>query len=159
MIKKSDPPGPPDAKLFELTAAIQPARRAWLQAANIVLTKQGLTIPLATLLVHVARLGGRAPQGFLAQEIGVNPAALVRTLDQGEAAKLLVRHVAGDRRIRVIELTPKGKEEVQRVEAASAALRRQLLANISASDIETCTRVLRQFETAANEYVKEDRVG
>jgi MarR family transcriptional regulator for hemolysin len=145
------------AALFDFTVSIQPARRAWLQAAAIVFQKQGLSIPLGTMLLHIAKLGDQATQSALAKATGVNPAAVVRTLDQGEAAKLITRQVGDDRRMRFIALTDEGKSQVEIARAGLAELRVTLLSHIEIADIAAATRVLRAFEDAANHYVTNDR--
>lgn len=147
-----------DAALFDLTVAIQPTRRAWMQAVGAVLASSGLSISLATVVLVVSRSGPRVPQSTVALEVGVNPAALVRTLDQGEVAGLLARRaVEGDRRIREIELLPAGRACAQRIEESLAALRRTLLGGVSAADVETAIRVLHLLESAAATYAKEER--
>src|SRR3546814_7344473 len=98
------PMTPLDASLYNVTIAIQPARRVWIQAAGAALANSGLSVSVAAVVVLVARLGPGVQQKVLAIEAGVNPAALVRTLDQGEAAGLLTRRdVPENRRIKVIE--------------------------------------------------------
>src|SRR3546814_3353026 len=106
------PMTPLDASLYNFTIAIQPARRVWIQAAGAALANSGLSVSVAAVVVLVARLGPGVQQKVLAIEAGVNPAALVRTLDQGEAAGLLTRRdVPENRRIKVIDLLPERSEE------------------------------------------------
>src|SRR3546814_3802012 len=63
-------------------------------------------------------------QHGLALEVGVNPAALVRTLDRGEAAGLLERNaVSGDRRSNAVSLLPKGEKLAKAMERRVADLR------------------------------------
>src|SRR3546814_20386150 len=80
-----------DASLYNFTMAIQPARRVWIQAAGAALANSGLSVSVAAVVVLVARLGPGVQQKVLAIEAGVNPAALVLTLAQGEAAGHLTR--------------------------------------------------------------------
>src|SRR3546814_16065507 len=82
-----------------LTNAVQPVRRAWVQAASVIIADFGLSTSLGTVVILTSRLGPAVPQKELALEVGVNPAALVRTLDRGAAAGLLERKaVSGDPR-------------------------------------------------------------
>src|SRR3546814_12964170 len=91
----------------------------------------GLSVSVAAFVVLVARLGPGVQQKVLAIEAGVNPAALVRTLDQGEAAGLLTRRdVPENRRIKVIDLLPEGQKLAQQMEASLAALRKKVLGDI-----------------------------
>src|SRR3546814_3820481 len=95
-------------------------------------------------LILTSRLGPAVPQKELALEVGVNPAALVRTLDRGEAAGLLERNaVSGDRRSNAVSLLPKGEKLAKAMERRVADLRRALLSNLPPEEIETATRILR----------------
>src|SRR3546814_1932776 len=83
-------------------------------------------------------------QNVLAEEVGVNPGAMVRILDQAEAAGLLERRAsAEDRRVNTVHILPKGKCLAEKMEAAVADLREALLGDLPVEDIETATRVLR----------------
>src|SRR3546814_1400381 len=96
--------------LFDLTNAVQPVRRACVQAASVIIADFGLSTSLGTVVILTSRLGPAVPQKELALEVGVNPAALVRTLDRGEAAGLLERNaVSGDRRSNAVSLLPDRK--------------------------------------------------
>src|SRR3546814_13214637 len=88
-----------DSILFDLTSAVQPVRRAWVQAASVIIADFGLSTSLGTVVILTSRLGPAVPQKELALEGGVNPAALVRTLDRGEAAGLLERTRSDKRRV------------------------------------------------------------
>ncbi|HIE1388999.1 TPA: MarR family winged helix-turn-helix transcriptional regulator [Pseudomonas aeruginosa] len=145
-----------DELLYDLTVAIQPTRRAWVQAAGIALAGCGLSVPLATVIVVAYRLGRRVSQNTLALEVGVNPAALVRTLDQGEKTALLKRCDGNaDRRTKEIELLPAGEAAARRIEDDIARMRRQLFGDLPARDVEAAIRVLRHLESAATSYVRQ----
>ncbi len=147
-----------DSTLFDFSVSIQPARRAWNQAASAVLASSGLSMSVGVTVILAFRLGQDALQGTIAAEAGVNPAAMVRTLDQAEEAGLLRRHEApGNRRGKVIQLLPKGKKIAQKMEVALAVLRRELLSDIPASDIEAATRVLRTLEARSLAHIQEER--
>lgn len=145
-----------ERQLFSFTAAIQPARRAWTQAAATVLADESLTMSLAVVIL-LAHRQADLHQKMLADEVGVNPAAVVRLLDQGEAAGLLDRHDApADRRIKLVKLTRKGKQVAGRLEKAASALRVQLLGDIPQADVDTATRVLRQLEERSIRYLADE---
>ncbi|WP_164080762.1 MarR family winged helix-turn-helix transcriptional regulator [Stenotrophomonas maltophilia] len=147
-----------DRLLYDLTVAIQPTRRAWVQAAGIALTACGLSVPLATVILTVYRSGRGVPQNSVALEVGVNPAALVRTLDQGEKAALLKRCDGKvDRRTKEIELLPAGEATARQIEEDIARLRRQLLGELPEQDVEAAIRVLRHLESAATGYAKQGK--
>ena len=93
-------------------------------------------------MLLVSRMGDGVLQNVLADCIGVHPAALVRTLDQAEAAGLLERRmVTGNRRLRAIHLQDAGQELAERLEKALNALRAEVLGSIPREDVETATRV------------------
>ncbi len=146
------------AALYALTTAIQPVRRAWWKAATIALEGSGLSVSLATVVLLVYRHGGGVRQGVLAEDAGVNPAALVRTLDQAEEARLLARRgAAGDRRAKGVHLLPEGERLALIMEANIAELRRRLLGDLPQDEIETATRVLRQFEERIGAFLQDAR--
>ncbi|BAV65315.1 MarR family winged helix-turn-helix transcriptional regulator [Sphingobium cloacae] len=150
---------PVDSSLFDLTNAVQPVRRVWGQAANTVITEFGLSPSLGTVVILTSRLGPAVHQKDLALEVGVNPAALVRTLDQGEAAGLLERKVvAGDRRSNVVSLFPRGTELAKAMEQKLAKLRRDLLGDLPVEEIQTAARILRALEERAQAYVRRGQV-
>lgn len=139
--------------LFALTNSLQPARRAWQVAASRVLAESGLSLAVATPVLLVSRMGDGVLQNALAERIGVHPAALVRTLDQAEAAGLLERRmVPGNRRLRAIHLLDAGRVLAQQMEKALTELRAEVFGGIPKADVETATRVLRLMEERAREY-------
>ncbi|SDR90014.1 MULTISPECIES: MarR family winged helix-turn-helix transcriptional regulator [Halopseudomonas] len=141
------------AALYALTNAIQPVLRAWGQAANIALADSGLAPPLAKALLLACRLGDGIQQSVLAEEIGVNPGALVRTLDQAEAAGLLQRReVPHNRRARAIYVLAEGRRIALHMEAALEALRAELFEGLSESEVVSATRVLRLLEQGSIDY-------
>jgi len=146
---------PTDSALFDLTNALQPVRRAWVQAASAIIAEFGLSTSLGTAVLLTSRLGPAVPQKELTLEVGVNPAALVRTLDQGEAAGLLGRNaVSGDRRSNTVSLLPKGEKLAAAMERRLADLRRDLLDNLPPEEIEITTRILRTLEERAQIYMQ-----
>lgn len=148
----------PEPALYALTNALQPVRRAWVQAAGRVLASTGLSTSLATAVLFASRLGPRVQQKTLALELGINPAALVRLLDQGEAAGLLRRSgVEGDRRSKVVDLLAEGQRLADQMELTLAELRQELLGHVSTEEVETATRVLRLLEKRSAASLQDDR--
>lgn len=148
----------PDAVLYALTNTLQPVRRAWVQAAGRAIAGTGLSTSLATVVLLTSRLGPRVQQKTLALELGVNPAALVRSLDQGEAAGLLVRSgVESDRRSKVVDVLPQGQRLADGMERALATLRRDLLGDLPVEDVQTTTRVLRLLEERVLSWLQDER--
>jgi MarR family transcriptional regulator for hemolysin len=148
----------PPAALYALTTAIQPVRRAWVKATATVLEGSGLSVPVAAVVLLVFRHGGGMRQNALAEEAGVNPAALVRTLDQAQAAGLLERQDApDDRRAKGVHLLPEGERLALIMEANVAELRAKLLGDLTQEEIETAARVLRCFEDRIGRFLQDGR--
>jgi MarR family transcriptional regulator for hemolysin len=113
---------------------------------------------LAAPVLVVSRLGDGALQHVIAEQIGVHPAALVRTLDLAEEAGLLERRtVPGNRRLRAIYLLPEGRRLSVKMEHALTTLRTTLLKDIPKSEIDTAVRVLQAFEERARLYAEQER--
>lgn len=140
------------------TMSLQPTRQAWYQAATSVLVGTGVSVTVAMPLVLISRLGDGVSQQVLAERLGVAPAALVRTLDQAEAAELVERRVVpGNRRQRGIYLLPEGQRLALHMESVLSELRAECLHGVPAADIEVAVRVLRTFEERARKYVEEEQ--
>lgn len=148
-----------DAALFDLTNVLQPIRRSWLQAAGVVLADFGLPMSSATTVILAARAGTRGiRQNVLAEEVGVNPGAMVRIIDQATQAGLLERHDSpDDRRVNTIHALPKGRELARKMEDEVTKFRRSLLGDLSPEEVATATRVLRQFESRAAAFLQSER--
>ncbi len=143
----------------DLTSALLPARRAWIQAADNAMGVREASTSLTIVALMVSRLGPDVQQKTLAREIGVNAAAIVHLLDQGEEAGLLTRtELPEDRRCKGINLLPKGQALAEGMEVRLCDLRRELLADVPAEDIATATRVLRLLEERSLESLKCDKV-
>jgi len=152
-------PDPDDSSmnmLFALTNALQPVRRAWVQVAGSVISQVGLSNSLGTVILLLSRHGVSIPQKDLATEVGVHPAALVRTLDQGEVAGLLRRRdVPGDRRFKAVELLPEGQRLAEIIEKGLEDLRGELLGDLPIEQIDITTRILRTIEDRALAHMQQ----
>ncbi|WP_066765315.1 MarR family winged helix-turn-helix transcriptional regulator [Sphingobium sp. CCH11-B1] len=138
----------PALSFLAFTTSLQPVRRVWIQAVTLVAANFDVPVPISSAVIMVTRAGEDGiRQGTLAEEVGVNHGAMVRIVDQAEAAGYLERRGYGqDRRIRIIHATDKGRELGARLEEEFVRLRKSLLADIPLEEIETATRVLRLFE-------------
>lgn len=117
-----------------------------------------MSAQLGMIILLVWRLGPNVSQRVLAARTGVTPGTLVSTIDQGERLGLLTRKaVAGDRRLKEIELLPKGKRCALRIEDKLTALRRELLGDVSAEEISVATKVLKLLEERAQAIVRRGR--
>ncbi|WP_330960720.1 MarR family winged helix-turn-helix transcriptional regulator [Photobacterium sp. 53610] len=146
------------ALLHELTNSLQPVRRAWKRAVSEVIADYGISMSLASAVVLVYRNPQGLNQKLLAEEIGINPGALVRLLDQASNEQLLERREdTADRRIKTLHILPKGTEIAVSIERAADALRLELMNDVDLAAIEQATQVLRLFEKRANEFVLQSK--
>jgi MarR family transcriptional regulator for hemolysin len=90
----------------------------------------------------------RAPsQTELAQQLGVDGATLVATIDRLAAAGLIARNPSPhDRRVKLVVLTQQGDELAQKVRAQADALRRAALARLDPGEVAVATAVLEQLQ-------------
>ncbi|EBS3742190.1 MarR family transcriptional regulator [Salmonella enterica subsp. enterica serovar Saintpaul] len=144
-----------EKSLYALTNALQPVRRVWKQAATLATAKSGISMSLATVVVWVHRNPQGINQSDLAEEVGVNPGALVRLLDQAAASGFLDRQEsAGDRRFKTLRILPAGVELAKKIETAADKLRVELMHDVPLEDINTATRILRLLEDRAGQYMQ-----
>ncbi|OZI30793.1 hypothetical protein CAL29_22690 [Bordetella genomosp. 10] len=136
-----------------MTAAVQPARRAWVGAATTVLSHYGFSMSLGLVVLYLKRHGGSAQQKLLAEEIGINAAAMVRVLDQGEEMGVLLRTEHKDnRRSKSVVLSPEGDALAQELGDAMQQLRAELLSDIPVGEIDIAVKVLRRLQASAQAY-------
>jgi MarR family transcriptional regulator for hemolysin len=120
----------------------------------LAIQSSGLSVSLATTVLLVARHPEGMQQGMLAEEVGVNPGAMVRTLDQAEAASLLQRRdLPGNRRTKIVHATARGKELAARMEGELSAARRIIFGDLPTDAIEMTIKVIAHFEDRVAGYI------
>ncbi len=145
-----------DERLSErFTQALQAGGRAWRQALERQLKAGGLTpagwsavAALADMERAGAEEGGRPPsQTELAQQLGVDGATLVATIDRLAAAGLVERtQNRQDRRVKLVVLTQDGRALEQKVRAQADALRRDALARLDPGQVAAAADVLERLQ-------------
>jgi MarR family transcriptional regulator for hemolysin len=136
--------------------ALQAAGRAWRQALERQLKACGLTAAgwsALALLAAAERAAGedsRPPsQTELAQQLGVDGATLVATIDRLAAAGLIERTPSRqDRRVKLLVLTSKGRALEEKARAQADVLRRTALARLDADQLRAAAAVLEQLHAA-----------
>src|SRR5579883_233964 len=119
------------------------AYRQWRRSADLQLRPFNLTEATWLPLAHIGRAPAPPRQKDLAASMSVDGSAVVRLLDNLEAAGLIQRKEAEtDRRAKTIHLTPRGRAIADKVEAVARRVRRDALAGVSERDIEATIRVL-----------------
>lgn len=138
--RATDRPG--DASPFALGLLL---RRAHWRAASVMeeaLRPLGIELRhFAVLLVLVER--GSTVQRDLAAATGSDKAGIMRVVDDLERKKLAVRKtVAGDRRVRAVEITPRGLELFDAAHVAAEPLAERLVGELGPGELEQLTDLL-----------------
>jgi MarR family transcriptional regulator for hemolysin len=145
----------PSDERERFTQALQAGGRAWRQALERQLKACGLTAAgwsavaaLADMERAGAQEGARAPsQTELAQQLGVDGATLVATIDRLAAAGLVERtQNRQDRRVKLLVLTHAGRALEQQVRAQADALRRDALARLDPGQLAAAADVLERLQ-------------
>ena len=118
------------------------ASRAWRAELDRRLSHLGLSQARWLVLLHLGRFAEQPTQRELAQSVGVEGPTLARLLDSLEAQGLVRRlAVPEDRRAKKIALSPEAKPLIERIEAISSQLRRELFQGIDPEDLQRCQQV------------------
>jgi MarR family transcriptional regulator for hemolysin len=120
--------------------------RLWRAEIDRRLAAFGLTESRWLTLLHLSRLPEAATQRELAEAVGVQGPTLVRTLDRLEAEGLIERRTdAADRRAKSVHLRPEAVPVLERIEETAAAVRAEILHDISHAEVTTCLKVFEQI--------------
>jgi MarR family transcriptional regulator for hemolysin len=139
------------------TQALQAGGRAWRQALERQLKACGLTAAgwsAVAALAEMQRGAGEArphppSQTELAQQLGVDGATLVATIDRLAASGFIERIPSrSDRRVKLVVLTPEGRALEEKVRAQAEALRRAVLARLDPAQVATAAAVLESLQQA-----------
>ncbi|WP_263261514.1 MarR family transcriptional regulator [Pseudomonas sp. RIT-PI-S] len=125
------------------------AARHWRRICQTTLANYGISEACAVPLLVIVRLGDGVRQVTVAHAAGLESPSLVRLLDQLCAQGYVQRtEDATDRRAKALSLTAKGRELAEAIEGELVRLRRDVLKNVDAADLEAALRVVRAFEDA-----------
>ena len=134
----SAPPAPLTSDLCWLLSRASHALTTELTAA---LEKKGMS-PRAHSVLATA-MTGEYTQSEVARAVGLDKTTMVVTLDELEAAGLAERRPApGDRRARVIAVTPAGRRKVREAEVVMDRVREDVLSSLSDDDRDVFLRAL-----------------
>ena len=116
--------------------------RRWRNAMNEALQAVGQSHARWGTLYWISVFGNRVNQTQLAARMGVEQPTLGRVLRELEADGLIWRRApSGDRRARVIELTPASKPLMQKINRIQNMVRASLLKDIDAAQLASCLAV------------------
>ena len=145
--RATDRPG--DASPFALGLLLR--RAHWRAAALMSEALRPLGIELrhfAVLIVLVDR--GPTVQRDLVAATGSDKAGIMRVVDDLERKGLAVRKsVPGDRRVRAVEITPKGLELFDAAHVAAEPLAERLVSELGPGEAEQLTDLLTRFTSHA----------
>ena len=106
-------------------------------------------VPLTLSQLHLLKLmllNGRHQVGEVADFLGISSPAATKNIDKLEALGLLVRYPSrGDRRARLLSVSPKGRRLVRRYEKLKAARLSPVLARFRPQELEQLSRLLERF--------------
>jgi MarR family transcriptional regulator, lower aerobic nicotinate degradation pathway regulator len=147
--RATDRPG--DASPFALGLLLR--RAHWRAAALMSEALRPLGIELrhfAVLLVLVNR--GPTAQRELVEATGSDKAGIMRIVDDLERNGLALRKsVQGDRRVKVVEITPKGLKLFDAAHVAAEPLAKRLVSVMGPGEAEQLNDLLTRFTSAADE--------
>ncbi len=127
------------AEALHLTA------HGWRTALDRRLRPLGYSRSRWMVLLHVSRNDGITHRE-LAERMGIEAPTLVRLIDRMEGDGLLRRRASeSDRRVKHLHLSAAGTEEVTRIWASAADLRKEILAGLSKAEINTTLDVLQKI--------------
>lgn len=127
-------------------------RAMWTQHKQLeqLLTEHRLTLPKFLVLVSLIKRGGACPIGKLAQDLFQSNPTMTGIVDRLVKDKLVARvhgHAA-DRRCVMVNLTPQGKQLLQRTRSARRDAMRQALERFSGRDRKEFMRLLTVYLNA-----------
>jgi MarR family transcriptional regulator, transcriptional regulator for hemolysin len=123
---------PPTTIQEKFGVAIGDASRAWRDKLTQRLKPLGLSQSRWTALLYLSRVPGGLTQSELARMLGIEAPTLTRLLKQLEENGWITRSAPPeDGRIKMVQLTPKAKRVVVRINAAIAELRAQTVGKLS----------------------------
>ncbi|NBS15040.1 MAG: MarR family transcriptional regulator [Verrucomicrobia bacterium] len=140
-----------DPRVSELAKIATILQRRFLLDLFRKTSAKRLSIPQYTLLGFLAAESG-VPMGHLAKQMGHATSATTGLVDRLEAAGLVRRQsVQGDRRQKLVEITPKGRELVGKMQAELRQHLGGILSRLDVADQDAWVRIYRKME----EYCRE----
>ncbi|MBM6596630.1 MarR family winged helix-turn-helix transcriptional regulator [Microvirga pudoricolor] len=125
--------------------------RKWRTLVDADLRGMGMTLSRARAILHLCGHDG-ITQRELAAELDIETATLVRLLDGLAEQGLIERRASAmDRRANTIHLTPAARRLARDVRARIDAIRDDVLAGVSARDLDTAASVLGRIAAALEE--------
>jgi len=97
-------------------------------------------------ILYVLNTGAVLNQLTLGQELGIDKATIVKIIDKLENAKLVKRDVdPSDRRSKLVSLTPKGTQMLEKIRVARSEIETEVFEQFSKEDEAQLRRLIPQF--------------
>ena len=132
--------------------------RRWRNVMNDDLYEVGQSHVRWGTLYWISVFGDRVNQTQLAERMGIEQPTLGRVLRELEADGLIARRTpSGDRRARVISLTPASKPLMQKINRIQNTVRASLLKGIEPAELAGCLAVFAKILVNADRYSAKQR--
>jgi MarR family transcriptional regulator for hemolysin len=126
--------------------------RAWRLKLDERLKPMGLSQAKWRTLLHLSIARDALTQKQIAARLGIEEPSLVTLLHRLEEDGWVTRSNAPhDRRCKLVRLGRRAQSVIAQINAAAAELRHELLADVSASELHTCIRVLSRIRAKAEQ--------
>lgn len=120
--------------------------RQWRAIVDRAITDTGLTQSSWTVMMQLSQLGDNVSVSELAEMQGIELPPLMRTLALIEKRGYLLRTISPyDKRCRLLQLTPKGHELLDRLTTVIEACQQQISHDIAVEDMETFSNTLNKL--------------
>jgi MarR family transcriptional regulator, transcriptional regulator for hemolysin len=124
--------------------------RAWRLKLDERLRPMGLSQARWRTLLHLSRTQSPLTQSEIATRLGIEEPTLVTLLHRLESEGWVERKPsASDRRCKTVHLQRRANRVIGKINATALKLRRDLIKDISARELQTCMRVLDQVRERA----------
>src|SRR6266566_515285 len=129
--------------------------RAWRLKLDERLKPMGLSQAKWRTLLHLSVAPGPLTQAEIAARLGIEEPTLVTLLHRLENGGWVTRRSSPhDRRCKMVHLGRRAQRVIAQINAVASELRHELLADIPASELQTCIKVLAHIGGKAEKHDK-----
>jgi MarR family transcriptional regulator for hemolysin len=128
--------------------------RAWRLKLDERLRPMGLSQAKWRTLMYLSAVPGALTQAEIAAHLGIEEPTLVALLHRLESAGWITRRSSSrDRRCNIVDLGRRAQRVIAKIKATAAELRRELLTDISDSELQNCMDVLERIHQRAEKLL------
>ena len=121
------------------------SHKQWRRTVDRLLSPLGLSQAQWLPLLHLAHAPETMRQKDLAQALGLDSSSVVRLVDGLVAKGWVLRQDDADRRVKKLQLTDSGAQQVAQVERLINTARAQLLSVVAPEELAACTALLQRL--------------